>query len=253
MPMNEQLKARVNGIREGLMAHYHATRLLPNAAKGDEREALVGGFFERVFPAPYRFGRGAITDASGAISGQLDSIVEWPFFASFPGPLGIDRFYVAESVAFVIEVKSDLRTQWEQVRNTVRQVRPLRRHWRTYIALNAERTDTEFLGPTISRIPSVAVGYTGFDNIEALQARMSATPEGERPDAALVIDSGAYVSPYSTAATGEEGLFSFCMDCSYFVRNVLFAEPDLALYVSGVVSMLNSMINFQPCGNQGPL
>ena len=48
MAMNEQLRARVNGIREGLMAHYHATKLLPNAAKGDEREALVRGFFKCV-------------------------------------------------------------------------------------------------------------------------------------------------------------------------------------------------------------
>ena len=143
MAMNEQLRARVNGIREGLMAHYHATKLLPNAAKGDEREALVRGFFKNVFPAPYRFGTGAVTDAIGRVSGQLDAIIEWPFFASFPGPLGIERLYLAESVAFVIEVKSDLNAQWEQVQKVVQQLRPLRRHWRTHVALNATGTSTE--------------------------------------------------------------------------------------------------------------
>jgi len=48
---------------------------------------------------------------SRRLSGQLDIIVEWPFFASFPAPLGTQRLYLAEAIAFVIEVKSDLRSQ----------------------------------------------------------------------------------------------------------------------------------------------
>jgi hypothetical protein len=72
--MNEQLKARLKGMREVLMAHYHATRLLPNSAKGDEREVLVRELLEKVFPTPYRFGCGAVTDSDGRVSGQLDVI-----------------------------------------------------------------------------------------------------------------------------------------------------------------------------------
>lgn len=59
--MNEQIKARLKGIQEVLMAHYRATARLPNAAKGDEREVLVREFLEKVFPAPYRFGCGLTT------------------------------------------------------------------------------------------------------------------------------------------------------------------------------------------------
>jgi hypothetical protein len=70
------------------MVHHQAEARLPSAAKGDERELLVREFLEKVFPAPYRFGSGAITDASRAISGQLDIVVEWSFFASFPTPGG---------------------------------------------------------------------------------------------------------------------------------------------------------------------
>jgi hypothetical protein len=61
--VNEQVKVRLKGIQDILMAHHRATQLLPNAAKGDEREVLVREFLEKVFPAPYRFGSGAITDA----------------------------------------------------------------------------------------------------------------------------------------------------------------------------------------------
>ena len=58
------------------MAHHRATKLLPNAAKGDGREVLVREFLAKVFPASYRFGSGAVTDATGNLSGQLDVIVE---------------------------------------------------------------------------------------------------------------------------------------------------------------------------------
>lgn len=50
--MNEQLKVRLKGIQDVLMAHHRATRLLPNAAIGDEREVLVREFLEKVFPGP---------------------------------------------------------------------------------------------------------------------------------------------------------------------------------------------------------
>ena len=66
--MNEQLKTRLRGIQDVLMAPHRATTLLPNATKGDEREVLVREFLEKVFPAPYRFGGGA-TLAVGVANG----------------------------------------------------------------------------------------------------------------------------------------------------------------------------------------
>lgn len=113
--MNEALRARLRGIREILMAQFGASALLPDAAKGSERETLVWEFLQRVFPVPYRFGSGAIADAAGQMTGQLDVVVEFPFFASFPAPGGGERLYVAESVACVGEVKSNLAAQWAQV------------------------------------------------------------------------------------------------------------------------------------------
>ncbi len=213
------------------MAHHRATVLLPNAAKGDEREVLVREFLEKVFPAPYRFGCGAITDADERISGQLDVIVEWPFFASFPAPLGINRLYLAEATAFVIEVKSNLSAQWGEVENTARQLRPLRRLWQAHIGLNSAGTHFDVVGPSLSRIAFVAVGFTGHHTVETLQHKLQNTPEESRPDAALVVESGAYVS-WRLSAMGEAGFFAFCVDGSHLARNILFAEPNLIRYLT---------------------
>jgi hypothetical protein len=82
--VNKQLNERLKGIQDVLMAHDGAMTPLPNAAQGDEREVLVREFPEKVFPAPYGFGCGVVADSDERFSGQLDVIVEWPFFASFP-------------------------------------------------------------------------------------------------------------------------------------------------------------------------
>jgi len=241
--MNLQLEKRLTGIRAVLMAHHAATEMLPSAAIGDEREVLVREFLEKVFPAPYRFGTGAVTDATGEISGQLDVVVEWPFFASFPAPVGTQRLYLAESVAFVIEVKSDLgSSEWTRVEGAVETVGKLRRRWRGHLAVGTVPVGLELVPPhqtfgavslpsTVSRIPYVVVGFTGYKNVENLSEKFHSIPEARRPDAVLIIESGAYVSQWQRNRTsGEAGLFAFCADGSLFVRNVLVAEPDLQMY-----------------------
>jgi hypothetical protein len=230
--MNEALRARLRGIREILMAHYGASALLPSAAKGSERETLVREFLQRVFPVQYRFGSGAVADAAGLTTGQLDIVVEFPFFASFPAPGGGERLYVAESIACVGEVKSDLATQWPQVEQTTAKVRPLRRKWRRHLQIDPTSGFSE-VGPSISRVPLVAVGFKGFASVASLKKRMEETPEDQRPDCALIVESGAYVAYSGQVTDGEEGFFAFCADLSYFMRNVLMAEPDLIAHVGG--------------------
>lgn len=230
--MNEALRARLRGIREILMAHHGASALLPNAAKGSERETLVREFLERVFPLPYRFGSGAIVDAAGLTTGQLDVVVEFPFFASFPAPGGGTRLYLAESVACVGEVKSDLAAQWSQVEETTTKLYPLRRKWRRHLQIDPTSGFSE-VGPSVSRIPMVAVGFKGFASAESLKKRMADTPDDRRPDCALILESGAYVAFGGQITSGEEGFLAFCADLSYFMRNVLLAEPDLIAHVGG--------------------
>lgn len=211
------------------MAHHQAGARLPRTAKGDERELLVREFLEKVFPAPYRFGSGAVTDANGAVSGQLDIVVEWPFFASFPTPGGSQRLYLADSVAFVIEVKSNLVSQWQEAEQSTEKLRRLRRRWRGHSSVGTQ-AEIASVGPSISRIPFVAVGFAGHKTLDGLGKCIEDTPEDKRPDAALVIESGAYIG-WLGRAIGPKGLFAFCVDGSYFVRNVLTAEPEWTEYL----------------------
>ena len=228
--MNEELRARLEGIRGIQMAHHRAGARLPSASKGNEREALVREFLRKVFPQPYRFGAGAVTDAGGLISGQLDVVVEWPFCASFPAPGTQERLYLAESVAFIIGVKSDLSAQWSQVEESVAKVRPLRRQWRGHFTVDSELGISTMPAST-SRIPYAVVGFSGYKSAPGLARKLRATPEDRRPDVALVIDSGAYVGWNRPAVSGPEGLFAFCNDGTFFGRNVITADPDLDAYL----------------------
>jgi hypothetical protein len=168
-------------------------------------------------------------DSSGASSGQLDVVVEFPFLPSFPAPGSDERLYLADSVAFVVEIKSNLAKQWDQAQASAAKVRALRRQWRGHVSIRQGAT-IEQVPPSMSRIPFVAVGFEGDTTVEALAERMARTPEQERPDVALVIDSEAYVGWLGVRETGARSLFSLAMDASYFARNVLTAEIDLRAY-----------------------
>lgn len=226
----ESLLQRLNGIRDVLVAHHAAGAMLPSAAKGSEREVLVRDFLARVFPPSFRFGSGAVVDGSGAESGQLDVVVEFPFFPSFPTPGADERLYLAESVAFVIEVKSNLSKQWHQVEQTAERLRPLKRSWCSSLLLGKDGV-FEIGDASESRIPLVTVAFTGHTSVEAVEAQLARTPEGKRPDSVLVIDSGVYVSHLTgVREIGPLGLLRLCTDATYFATNVLLAHANFAKY-----------------------
>jgi hypothetical protein len=81
-----------------------------------------------VIAPPFRIGTGAITDIEGRISGQLDVVIEYQISVSLPLLLGDSpRLYLAESVCAVIEIKSDISSQWDEVVATAERVRSLQR------------------------------------------------------------------------------------------------------------------------------
>jgi hypothetical protein len=229
-----ELAERLEGIRQILMAHHAAGKRLPNAAKGSERETLLREFLGRVFPPPFRFGTGAIVDSESRMTGQMDIVAEFPFFPSFPTPGAFERLYLAESVSFALEVKSDLTAQWSQLETAAQAVLLLRRRWHGH--LRFEQSDFEVANASTSRIPFVAIGFTGPTNLEALETRLREAPESRRPDGALVLQSGAYVcSLTGSRATGVAGLFAFCVDAARFATNVLTAHPDFSNYFPSYV------------------
>ena len=151
--MNQIVADRLDAIRRSLVAQAAAGRPMPSASKGQERETFLHGVLSRVFPAHFRFGTGSITDAAGAISGQVDLVVELPFFPSIPVPPAEVRLYFAEGVGAAIEVKSDLSSRWDQVMKTTAGIKVLKRQ---------TAAGSMWIGPRPSEtIPVFAVGCTG--------------------------------------------------------------------------------------------
>ena len=207
---------------------------MPNATKGTERETVVRDFLAKIFPLPFRFGTGAVIDAVGSMSGQLDILVEFPFFPSFPTLGATERLYLAESVALANEVKSDLVAQWSQVEQTAEQLRRIRRRWRAQmdfsdgaVSVSAPVGD----GALESKIPLFALGFVGHSSVRSLEDRLRATPEEKRPDTALELDTGAYFCHRTNSgAVGAAGLFAFCTEMASLVSTVLTATPDFRGY-----------------------
>lgn len=226
---NPHLVARLTGIQHALMAQHMGGRGLPNATIGSERETFLREFLGKVFPSHYRFTSGAITDSSGGISGQVDIAVEYPFLPSFPMPASGERLLLAESVAAVIEVKSDLSGQWGQVQSTIRALRPLRRRWKGTVSLFGGGIG--FGGDSETPIPVIAVGYTGHTTLDGLRQRLLTTADHERPDAAFVVESGCFIG-FGIEAFGSLGVYAFCAALSQLTAAVAAAESNLFQYVT---------------------
>lgn len=174
---NQHILSRLLGIQEKLKALHKSVETASSATKGDDRELFINEFLSEVLPPQFRFGHGDITDLSGKRSGQVDIVVEYPFFPSLPIGKGSSRLYLAEGVAAVIEVKSDVANQWDQVKNTSQQLQLLRRGYGS--------NDVS----TPRYIPLFAVGYKGWSKTETLNQKLA---EGV-VSGILVIDPGLFV------------------------------------------------------------
>lgn len=179
---NQHVAQRLTGIRQQLTAFHAGGATLSSATKGGEREDFVNKFLAEIMPTPYRFGTGDITDTKGAKSGQVDLVVEYPFLPSLPMVGGGSRLYLAESVAAVVEVKSDLSAQWSEAQRTAKAVKALERLYGASIS---------FGGTPTPKIPVFAVGYTGWSTMQTLRSKIKEDPN---IDAILVIDNGLFIS-----------------------------------------------------------
>ena len=125
---NPYLKARIQGILDMLKSVHKGSASSSNETRGTEREAFIDGFLRSVLPPHTRLGSGEITDTYCKTSGQLDVVVEYPLLPSLPLVQGLNaRMFLAENVAAVIEVKSDLSKQWSQVEATAAKLAKIKR------------------------------------------------------------------------------------------------------------------------------
>jgi uncharacterized protein DUF6602 len=165
------------------------------ASKGEERGRFIDEYLSKVLPPPFRCGRGDVTDTNGERSGQVDVVVEYPFLPSLPS-IGSDtpRLYLAEGVAAVIEVKSDLAAQWGEVLETAKKV----------AKLNRDLKPAMWQGPGPPpgpKIPFFAAGYLGWAKFDTVIEHLDA----DLVKGILVIDSALFASTPDFGSIMAEG------------------------------------------------
>ena len=213
---NTYVVQRLAGIQAILMGVHSASVPMSSSSRGAEREAFVERFLGDVLPPIYRFGSGDATDANGHRSGQLDVVVEYPVAPSLPGVSGpqATRLYLAESIAAVIEVKSDVSRQWSEVLKTASQLSPLKRSFGATMTMG---------GFALSEtVPLFVASYVGWKNLDTLKVNLSKATEVA---GVLVIDQGLFVSSPSYGgieATGPLALWGL-ISVLHLITNALQA------------------------------
>lgn len=216
---NLHVQTRLEGIQSILQGVHHSSSTMSSASKGNERSAFIDDFLSKVLPSQYRFGTGDATDRIGQRSGQLDVVVEYPFMPSLPivGE-GKTRLYLAESIAAVIEVKSDLSGQWSEALATAAKLEPLQRQFGATMSMGP---------PPQKRIPFFVAAYKGWKTIDTLRGKLT---EGAL-DGILIIDPGVFVSTdqfYAMAGTGAWSLWGL-ISCLHQATTVLQAASTQPL------------------------
>jgi hypothetical protein len=178
--MNKELRRRLHGIHAVLMAAHQAGVESTSASKGIEREIFVRQFLAQVLPPIFRFGHGDIIDTQQRTSGQIDIVIENPFFPSLPVVEGGPRLYLAEGVAAALEVKSDIASQWSQLQTTAKKLKPL------IPCPGGVRGDSTLKMDVC--VPLFAVGFNGWKKLKTVRPILDA----EAVDGILVIEDGLF-------------------------------------------------------------
>lgn len=167
------LETRIKGIFDTLSARYSGGDGMSSDSKGTERELFINEILSQVFPPHFRFTNGDILDTSKQKSGQVDIVLEKPIGYSFPQIADGPRLFLAENVAAVIEVKSNVQSQWSEVLESSAKVAKLRRCYQSDILNNILDQKGGFLTSTViearkpenigkPRIPYFVVGFKGW-------------------------------------------------------------------------------------------
>jgi hypothetical protein len=220
MPHPALLK-RLAGYRAHLIAAYKLGAGMSSASKGHERRAFVHDFLEATFPPPNRFGTGDCIDKAGNQSGELDVVVEYPFLPSLTLQ-GHSRLYLAEGVAAVIEVKSNIAGEWKEACDTGTKLKALQRNF--VIGMS--------MGPVPPDIPYFVVGYNGWKNMDTVASHCNNSPA----DGVLVIDAGLYYANSAwlpqVQAIGDISLFRFISTLAEVMSGLKVASGNPVDYAS---------------------
>jgi hypothetical protein len=97
---------------------------------------------------------------------------------------GSPRLYLAEGILAVVEVKSNVATQWKEVLSTAGKLRTLVRAYGSGVSIGPRATEA---------IPLYAVGYRGWSDFDTIKRHLEEHPE---VSGILVIESGNFCGRY---------------------------------------------------------
>ncbi len=213
---NAHVAKRLEAIMSLFRAVDAGGSTLSSASMGSEREFFINHVLCNVIAPPFRVGNGDITDSFGHRSGQSDIVIEYGNSISFPLILPTaPRLYLAEGVCAVIEVKSNLSSQWEEVKRSHGALAPLQRSY----------SQTVTYGTLSITIPHFAVGYRGWKTMDTLQEKA----EELDLEGILVLDSGLYYGK-KHQGTGIDALFAFFMTIQALTGIMLGCRPNYTAY-----------------------
>jgi hypothetical protein len=222
--MHPRLHARLESIRAALVAAHHDGG--PSAVSGYVREQTFRQIILPSLPPQYRVTTGQIIDQYGGATGQLDAIVENGCFPSITAPSIADvRLVLAEGASCVVEVKSTLPSQWEQVLATRDKLSPIRRRF----------CDGAFtLGQVSERVPLFVVAYRGWSDLETLKTKTFESGV----DGILVLEPRPlFAGRLDDDITGTEqnALWVFVCALHFRASQILSASCDLFAYGRGII------------------
>ena len=220
---NKHILSKLEGIQEQLISQHKGANP-SSASKGREREEFINNYLQKIMPNVFRFGSGEITDVNNQVSGHVDIVIEYPFFPSLSTTTAsTPRLYMAEGVAAVIEVKSDLEKQWGEVLDTSGNIKKLERKWEGNIFIGNEAF--------ANTIPVFAVGYKGWKTKKTIEKKLSES----NVDAILVIESGMFVSnslfDMQGDFTGAKSLWAFITCLHLALDGVKLLQSRLENYM----------------------
>ena len=223
---NAVVKSRLGAIQNILISAHKGGSDLSSASKGSEREEFIKLVLSNVIAPPFRIGTGDATDVTGHTTGQLDIVVEYTSSLSFPLLRGDDsRLYLAEGICAIVEVKSDLDSQWNKVLAKADNVAKLTR------STGASLT----VGKVPERVPFFAVGYEGWKQGTTVEQKLiDASDEGKVIDGILVIESEIYRGrepDYSAhSLDGPESIAGFLLSIEQLTSSMVGAKPPYLHY-----------------------
>lgn len=219
MALNRNIAERLNALRAQLLAGHQGGAPMSNATKGNEREAFIDAALSNVIAPPFRFGTGDITDSSGAVSGQMDTVIEYGNSISFPSIVkGTPRLYLAEGVCAVVEVKSSLPAQWDQVLKSHAGLAPLRRKFGSSITI----------GDLPEHVPHFLVAFNGWSTPDTLVEKVN----DSGLDGILVLsDPGLYYSRRGNRGSGAASLFVFFAELEELASTLVAARAEYGEYL----------------------